>query len=79
MGPEVKRFGRYLEVIALTIGIFAASSAIGAPARVESPAEVRADHPTVAVQPAHGVRDEAAMVVVGAALIGLASAVRRAA
>ena len=29
--------------------------------------------------PAHGLRDEAAMVLVGAALFGLAAAVRRAA
>jgi hypothetical protein len=39
--------------------------------------------PTVAVQrvavPAPGLRDEAAMVLVGTALIGLAAAVRRAA
>jgi hypothetical protein len=39
--------------------------------------------PTVAVQrvtvPATGLRDEAAMVLVGTALIGLAAAVRRAA
>jgi hypothetical protein len=44
---------------------------------------VAAHSSTVAVQraavPAYGLRDEAAMVLVGTALIGLAAAVRRAA
>lgn len=49
-----------------------------------APDDIVAAHaPTVAVQraavPAYGLRDEAAMVLVGTALIGLAAAVRRAA
>lgn len=47
------------------------------------PDDIVAKRATVAVQraavPAPGLRDEAAMVLVGTALIGLAAAVRRAA
>jgi hypothetical protein len=54
--------------------LFAASPAVN---------DARDGAPTVAVQrvnvPTAGLRDEAAMVLVGTALIGLAAAVRRAA
>lgn len=59
-----------------------AGSAIAAGRRVTEEARQAAPTP-VAVQrvevPATGIRDEAAMVLVGTALIGLAAAVRRAA
>jgi hypothetical protein len=52
-----------------------------APAPAENDTAVAVDA-AVAVQqvrvPAHGLRDEAAMVLVGTALIGLGAAVRRA-
>jgi hypothetical protein len=83
MAAEVKRLEHYLGAAALAVCLLAASSALGAPANAERPAAVRADNPAVAVQqvpvPGPGIRDEAAMILVGAALIGLASAVRRAA
>jgi len=60
----------------------AMSASLGATGKpVEEPSALSAH--TVAVQrvatPAGGLRDETAMVLVGAALIGLAAAVRRAA
>ena len=62
------------------IGLWASSlMATGRPANAAEPDTA----PAVAVQrvsiPAAGLRDEAAMVLVGTALIGLAAAVRRAA
>jgi hypothetical protein len=64
------------------LGVLASSAAAGTrPAADESRAE--ATVAPVAVQrvsiPPPGLRDEAAMVIVGTALIGLAAAVRRAA
>lgn len=56
--------------------------AVGGPVSSDSP-EPSASQAPVAVQrvavPANGIRDEAAMVLVGTVLIGLAAAVRRAA
>jgi hypothetical protein len=72
-----------LLVFAVLVVAGVASAAVGAAARplVEEPREAEAA--PVAVQrvniPATGIRDEAAMVLVGSALIGLAAAVRRAA
>jgi hypothetical protein len=66
-------------------GLFAAGLAFGAPMGASAgPAieEGREGVAPVSVQipaPFSGVRDEAAMVLVGTALIGLAAAVRRAA
>jgi hypothetical protein len=70
---------RYLASLALVGG-----AAVASPAAVAAATETPVDPAsTVAVQqvrvPAHGLRDEAAMVLVGTALIGLAAAVRRAA
>ncbi len=67
---------RYLVSLA-----FAGCAAVASPlAAAETPVDTGS---TVAVQqvrvPAHGLRDEVAMVLVGTALIGLAAAVRRAA
>ena len=60
--------------------------ALAVPLAAAAPADKEAENaaPTVAVQhvrapAAGGLRDEAAMVLVGTALIGLAAAVRRAA
>jgi hypothetical protein len=64
--------------------VFAGCAMIASPL-FASPAEdpSNTNQPTVAVQqvrvPVPGIRDEAAMVLVGTALIGLAAAVRRAA
>jgi hypothetical protein len=71
---------KYLASIAFTGCALAASPLVAA--RSVTDAENAA--PAVAVQqvrvpPAGGLRDEAAMVLVGTALIGLAAAVRRAA
>jgi len=67
-------------VFAGLIGTTVSLAGAGRPAEAQSNAEVIAP---VAVQrvslPAPGLRDEAAMVLVGTALIGLAAAVRRAA
>lgn len=67
-------------VVAGVIGVLAAP--LAATARPGQDETVEAA-PAVAVQrfslPATGLRDEAAMVLVGTALIGLAAAVRRAA
>ena len=71
---------RYLASLAFVATVAAAAPTSAAPADTETPS---ADANAVAVQqvrvPAHGLRDEAAMVLVGTALIGLAAAVRRAA
>ena len=62
-----------------------AGAAFGASKTAAAPSEMPPIEPTsaIAVQqarvPATGLRDEAAMVLVGTALIGLAAAVRRAA
>ena len=71
-------FGKYLASLAFA-GCALAASPLAAAASVPD-----ADPPAVAVQqvrvpPIGGLRDEAAMVLVGTALIGLAAAVRRAA
>lgn len=72
---------KYLASLVVVTGCaFAAPSMASTP----SPQEVETATPAVAVQqvrvPASGgLRDEAAMVLVGTALIGLAAAVRRAA
>ena len=70
---------RYLASLAL-IGTVVVATPLAA-AQTENDATPSAN--AVAVQqvrvPAHGLRDEAAMVLVGTALIGLAAAVRRAA
>lgn len=69
---------KYLASIIFTGCALAASSSLAA-----SPVNETESAPTVAVQqvrvPLPGLRDEAAMVLVGTALIGLGAAVRRAA
>ena len=71
---------RYLASLAFVLSFSAA-----APLAAESPVAADESHrdTTVAVQhvrvPLAGLRDEATMVLVGTALIGLAAAVRRAA
>jgi hypothetical protein len=71
------------QVVAFAIlGLVGGAPMIGAPAlgeepaRVSSPVAVQVPHASL---PAPWRRDEAAMVLVGAALLGLAAAVRRAA
>jgi hypothetical protein len=70
---------KYLASLVFT-GCALAASSLAAAGTVN---EADSTTPTVAVQqvrmPATGLRDEAAMVLVGTALIGLAAAVRRAA
>jgi hypothetical protein len=70
---------RYLASLAF-VGCVAFASPLVAASANDAPAEAGS---TVAVQqvrvPAHGLRDEVAMVLVGTALIGLGAAVRRAA
>lgn len=70
---------KYLASLVFAGCALAASPLAAAPAIDEAPAATS----TVAVQqvrfPGAGLRDEAAMVLVGTALIGLAAAVRRAA
>jgi hypothetical protein len=70
---------RYLTSLAI-VGSAVVASPLGIAAATDTP---RDPGSTVAVEqvrvPAHGLRDEAAMVLVGTALIGLAAAVRRAA
>ena len=67
--------------VLIVAGAVSAAAAAAARPAVEESREVAAT--PVAVQrvniPATGMRDEAAMVLVGTALIGLAAAVRRAA
>jgi hypothetical protein len=83
MGAEVRRLGKFLAAVVLACSVLGASSTFAAPHDAASTAAVRPNDqavtvPDVAVPPP-GVRDEAAMVLVGALLIGLAAAVRRAA
>jgi hypothetical protein len=66
---------RYLASLALFASA-AAPAFTTAPAGPETPDAVAVQQVRV---PAHGLRDEVAMVLVGSALIGLAAAVRRAA
>jgi hypothetical protein len=70
---------KYLASLVFAGCALAAAPLTAAPAIEEAPNAA----PAVAVQqvrvPASGFRDEAAMVLVGTALIGLAAAVRRAA
>jgi hypothetical protein len=70
---------RYLAT--LVFGLTVAAATPGAASTPES--EQTSARPAVAVQqvrtPLPGLRDEAAMVLVGTALIGLAAAVRRSA
>lgn len=65
-------------LLLLFAGLVSAAPAFAAPVGEMVPDET----PAVAVQrvsvPVTGVRDEAAMLIVGTALIGLAAAVRRA-
>ena len=73
---------RYLASLVVTGCVFGASSLNAAPSPLPGDAEPAA--PAVAVQQVRvpaggGLRDEAAMVLIGTALIGLAAAVRRAA
>lgn len=75
-----KLMGRYLGSLLL----FASMALVGSPASAErTKNEEQIAAAPVAVQrlpvPGFGLRDEAAMVLVGTALIGLAAAVRRAA
>lgn len=69
-------------MFAVLAAVAAASAAAAGRVAAAEPRENAAPAP-VAVQriamPATGIRDEAAMVLVGTALIGLAAAVRRAA
>jgi hypothetical protein len=71
--------GKYLGALVIAACVSLAGAASAAPAVEEVPAAAA----TVAVQQvraqATGLRDEAAMVLVGTALIGLAAALRRAA
>lgn len=69
---------KYLASLVFIGGMLVAPPLMGAPSVNEADTT-----PAVAVQrvrmpPAGGLRDEAAMVLVGTALIGLAAAVRRA-
>jgi hypothetical protein len=70
--------GKYLASLAFAMTL----SAVGPPALASTPATDEASA-TVVVQPVKspvpGLRDEAAMVLVGTALIGLGAAVRRSA
>jgi hypothetical protein len=70
--------GKYLASI-----LFAGCALAATPAFAAGTGEAVETAPTVAVQQVRvampGLRDEAAMVLVGTALIGLAAAVRRAA
>jgi hypothetical protein len=81
VGCDVKNdaMGKYLGASVIAACVALAGSASAAPAVEEAPTAAA----TVAVQQARaqatGLRDEAAMVLVGTALIGLAAAVRRAA
>jgi hypothetical protein len=71
---------KYLVSLVFALSFSAAAPALAATATSE---ETAAPTTTVAVQhvrvPLPGLRDEAAMVLVGTALIGLAAAVRRSA
>jgi hypothetical protein len=71
--------GKYLGSLLVTGCVGFAAPASAEPVVGEAPGATS----TVAVQQArvhaHGLRDEAAMILVGTALIGLAAAVRRAA
>lgn len=76
VGRRVTR--KYLASIVFTGCVLAASPLAAAP----SVAEAETGAPALAAQqarvpPGDGMRDEAAMVLVGTALIGLAAAVRR--
>jgi len=70
----------YLATVVFAGAAFGAAPLAAAPSETEPSVEAST---AVAVQqarvPATGLRDEAAMVLVGTALIGLAAAVRRAA
>jgi hypothetical protein len=71
--------GKYLASLAFAMTL----SAVGPPALASTPAATDEASATVVVQPVKspvpGLRDEAAMVLVGTALIGLGAAVRRSA
>ena len=72
---------RYLLSIAIAACMFGASPASGGPHPEKTEKENAVRTAPVAVQHvpvSHGLRDEAAMVLIGTALIGLAAAVRRA-
>jgi hypothetical protein len=71
--------GKYLGSFVVALGL----SAAAAPALAATKADEAGESPTVVVHraqsPFPGLRDEAAMVLIGTALIGLAAAVRRSA
>jgi hypothetical protein len=73
---------KYLASLVFAGCALTATPAVAAPAANDTPT-VATDSTTVAVQqvrmPVPGLRDEAAMVLVGTALIGLGAAVRRSA
>ena len=72
--------GKYLASVVFVGGALAASPLVAAPPTPEAEptaAAVAVQH--VRVPSFGGLRDEAAMVIVGTALIGLAAVVRRAA
>ena len=71
--------GKYLASIAFIGGIAAAAPLSAAPAQEAEAATTTVAVQQVRVSPLGGIRDEAAMVLVGTALIGLAAAVRRSA
>jgi hypothetical protein len=72
-----KQLGTLIFVGAMGLGAVAANGrTIEDPGRVEPAATVAVQRVSI---PGTGMRDEAAMVLVGTALIGLAAALRRAA
>jgi hypothetical protein len=70
-------------VFLMFVGVVGLASVLAATANTQEEGRETVATPPVAVQrvslPATGLRDEAAMVLVGTALIGIAAAVRRAA
>jgi len=70
-------------VFLMFVGVMGLASVLAATATTQEEGRETVATPPVAVQriglPATGLRDEAAMVLVGTALIGIAAAVRRAA
>jgi nitrous oxide reductase len=81
-GVRIDVMRRYLGSLAFAGCAAIATPLVAAPASAGNDTAIAAGA-AVAVQqvrvPVHGLRDEAAMVLVGTALIGLAAAVRRAA
>jgi hypothetical protein len=69
---------KYLASLVFIVGALGASPLMGAPSVKEAESTPAVAVQRVRVPPSGGLRDEAAMVLVGSALIGLAAAVRRA-